>query len=204
MGSARFYSVLAALLFTAVCAYIGAAVFPHMDTALPETRDITVTDTVETPARLHGIVLRTERCIPQLPAAQNGRRLSPTEASVGGGQASERGGIYFESCDGFEYLSPRDADSVTPEGLDALMEKVPESTGDSARLVEGYAWYCAVFVDGECPDGACRVLFDGTEYPVRALVISHSSDDSGRTAALLRLTCGGEYLSMRYVDGVIY
>ena len=202
MDSSRFYSLLAALLFTAVCAWIGAAVFAGLqapETALPNRSD------PGTPAELRGIVLRREESVSPdagRDAYPDGQRLSAGENPFGGGSV-----LFFADCDGYEYLRPERAQALCPETLDALLNAGADPSGaDSARIVLGCDWYYAAFVSrGDIPaEGeVCRLLFDHFPSPVRALLLSARSDSSGRTALLFRLTEGGDYLKLRFSDAVI-
>ena len=200
MDSSRFYSALAALLFTAVCAWAGAAVFAGLNAGERAPKP----DTGKS-AELSGIVLRREETVS--PGAEqtlcpDGKRLSAAENPF-----LDESALFFRSCDGYEYLCPETAQALCTETLDRLLGACAQSfAAGSARLVCGCDWYYAAFVSGGDIPGegaACRLLFDSFRSPVRALVISARSDSSGRTALLFRLTEGGDYLKLRFTDAVI-
>ena len=202
MDSSRFYSLLAALLFTAACAWTGAAVFAGLRS--PET-ELPNRSGPEKPTELSGIVLRREESVSpgaERDAYPDGQRLSAGENPFTDGSV-----LFFADCDGYEYLRPESAQALCPETLDALLNARADTSGaDSARIVHGCDWYYAAFMSrGDIPaEGeSCRLLFDHFPSPVRALLLSARSDSGGRTALLFRLTEGGDYLKLRFSDAVI-
>lgn len=189
MSASRFYAVLAALLFVAVSAWGGAALFGSLSAPAAEAADETPPPTGGT---LRGIVLRQELLLApgEIPAgAENGARLSAGETGHGSG-------LYVAGCDGWERLTPEDAAGLTPEKLDSLLAASPEAPGE-AKLVIGRAFfYAAFFAGGRTPEkGALLCLrFDGRDRPLPARVLSAAADDAGRRALLLRLTEGEDFL----------
>lgn len=202
MDSSRFYSALAALLFTAACTWAGAAAFAGLcspESAPPPTGN------EKEPAELGGIVLRREERVSLGAAPEalpDGQRLSAAENPYG-----RESVLFFTDCDGFEYLSPEAAQALCPDTLDTLLSARAETgAADSARIVRGCDWYYAAFLRrGDVPEegDVCRLLFDSFSEPVRALLISSRRDGSGRTALLFRLTEGGDYLKLRFAEVVI-
>ena len=199
MSASRFYAALTALLFLAVSAWTGAALFGR----LPAPRE--PEEESPTPGqagRLRGLLLR-EECplapeeIP--PGAEDGKRLSAKET----GTAS---GLFFEVSDGYEFLTPADGEHLRPEALDRLLETAPGRAG-AAKLVTGRAVFFAAFFEGDTPPeagAALRLRFDGSPLPLPARVLSAERDETGRTALLLRLTEGEDFLCrMRFAEAEI-
>ena len=201
MASPRFYSALSALLFMALCAYLGAALYTGLETprsfiSFPPSRS-----SVE----LSGIVLRCEENLDEAVAEtlspSDGCRLSPGDfLSLGVGEAAQTA-VFFSQSDGFEYLSPADAENLSPRLLSSLLTSEPDSRQGS-RIVYGFDFYYAAFISGydDISPGPCRIKFEGFDESCRAEIISVVSE-GGRTALLMRLTQGGsEYLSLRFAD----
>ena len=194
-GARLYYHALAALLFAAVCAWLGAAVFGAL-----AVQDALREETPPVPGRLRGILLRRERALSpeEIPAgAEDGMRLSAVET---GSEA----GLFLSGADGLEDLSPEDAAALTPETLDALLARKAERDADAGRLVPDFACCCAAFCEGGEPaPGPCRVCIDGAgEYEGR--VVSAARDEEGRTALLIRIPEGDAALyRLRFVTGEI-
>ena len=95
---------------------------------------------------------------------------------------------------------------LTPEKLDKLLALPPETPG-GAKLVTGRAFFCAAFYEGgNAPEkgDTLRLRFDGWDRPLPARVLSAAADDTGRTALLLRLTEGEDFLCRaRFVEAEI-
>ena len=198
MSASRFYAALTALLFLAVSAWAGAALFGRIPAPQAEEER----PPPQAGGTLRGIVLRQELVFPpgEAPAgAEDGRRLSAKETGRGSG-------LYFESSDGWEFLTPADAEGLTPEKLDRLLETAPRAPG-GARLVTGRAFFCAVFFEGDSPPqtgAVLRLRFDRRDAPLAARVLSAETDSAGRAALLLRLTEGEDFLGRaRFVEAKI-
>ena len=198
MGASRFYAALAALLFTAACAWFGAAVF----------RSLTVSPVpaVESPVptaasgRFRGVAVRREQALPMGTSlyATAGERLSAAETGT-------ESALFFPDADGLEYLDPEALPDLTPEALDRLLLSEPERSADAGRLVYGRELYIAAFWEGDQvpAPGRCTLEFDGGAS-LRAALLSVSADGDGRTALLLRLPLGeGAPLTERFVEGTI-
>ena len=194
-GARLYYHALAALLFAAVCAWLGAAVFGAL-----AVQDALREETPPVPGRLRGILLRRERALSpeEIPAgAEDGMRLSAAET---GSEA----GLFLSGADGLEDLSPEDAAALTPETLDVLLARKAERDADAGRLVPDFACCCAAFCEGGEPaPGPCRVCIDGAgEYEGR--VVSAARDEKGRTALLIRIPEGDAALyRLRFVTGEV-
>ena len=191
----RFYYALTALLFAAVCAWLGSALFGAL-TAL-------AAKPAEPPpaaGRIRGILLRRELVLApaEIPAgAEDGKRLSAGDT---GGAA----GLFLRGTDGLEYLTPGDAAALTPAGLDALLASPPETAdAEAGRLLPDFEVWCAAFCEGGAPaKGACRAVFRGAEGAFEGRVVSVSTDGQGRAALLIRFPAGPEALyRLRRVTG---
>ena len=186
--------LIAAVLFLAVCAYVGAKLWSSVERS-PETqtvRAVTLTDSAE----LEGIVIRREQLCPA------GEGLFTDGERLGAGTVPSVPGsaLYYRSCDGLESLSPALLEDLDVQALRALLAQKPSSP-EGGRLVLDFAWYYAALVSaGEpVPDsGRCRVLFEGFDVPAEAEILSLSAEENGRRALVLRLTLGGdEYMKLR-------
>ena len=186
--------LIAAVLFLAVSAYVGARLWSSVERS-PETqtvRAVTLTDSAE----LEGIVIRREQLCPAGEGLfTDGERLpAGTVPSVPGSA------LYYRSCDGLESLSPELLEELDVQGLQTILAQKPSSQ-EGGRLVLDYAWYYAALVpaDEPVPDsGRCRVLFEGFDLPAEANIMSLSPEETGRRALVLRLTLGGDaYMTLR-------
>ena len=185
---------VAVLLFLAVCAYMGAGLFeklsPSAQTVQAEKRVITES------ARLYGIALRQEQtvCSPDGRAFsfENFRKYSAAECAAVFG-ADTGSAVYFDNCDGYEYLSPDNLSPFSAESFSQLINSESHSLrGTSGRLVSDDIWYFAARVDsGTVPQkgSVCTVCFDGLSERCRALVWDVDAD-----CVLLRLSRSSEEL----------
>lgn len=199
MDCSRFIGVLSSLLFLAACAYAGAYLYPGAGGG--ETAalcSVTLTESVE----LHGVAVRNEQPLTLSPGgeftAESGKRL-PCGALLAGssGEAisAPSSSVFFDSCDGFEPLSPEELFPLSVSSVDALLARKPGKQADG-RLVLSNEWYFAAVSDSFAlpSEGFCRVIFDPASDPVEAYVVSLSTEEDGRRAILLRLTAGGDAL----------
>lgn len=205
MESSRYFSLTAAIVFLAVCAYAGAAVYSRVEQ--PEIETVSLLHVQES-AELQGIVLRREQSLSftwgTTLLAQDSRRLSAGEPLavdlLGDSLLCPCSAVFFSDTDGFEYLSPDSIDSGDVAALEALLDERPSERSDG-RLVTDTAWYYWALASSkeDLPSsGQCSVQFDGMEESVQAQIISLSESQGGMRAMLLRLTQGGsEYLSLR-------
>lgn len=202
-----FIRAVAAVLFLAVCAYVGAAFFGKLDqdTLTVPVRRVTLADSLE----LQGLAVRREQPVCSRDVAEllagEGLRLP-----AGGELARLRDGsllrapcsaVFYSGCDGYELLSPDMLRGLSVEKLQELLNTKPEiHRAAIGRLVTDYCWYFAALTEtpAALPEkGNFRLLFQDTEHSVPAELVSASSG-SGKTALLLRLNCGGdEYMSLR-------
>lgn len=200
---------LAALLFLAACAYMGAAFFGGLedDMETVSAEKLSLRDTAE----LSGIALRREQvlCSPleaellagegrRLPAGGAAARLEDGSLVTAGESA-----LFFTGLDGFEYLSPDSLGSLSPEGLRQLMAEEPRDyEGAFGRLVLGGDWYYAALCSQplKLEPGPVTLLFEGREESLQAelMSLSHQGEE---TALLFRLRDGGaEYMSLRRTE----
>ena len=206
MKPSRFFSALASLLFLAVCAYAGAALYRRTDSV--ETfaaGTVTVTESL----RLDGIALRREKLLTDmriLPGVEDGRRISANETLAEDRSGAElttgETAVFFADTDGFEYLSPDALYGAGEKELVKLLSAAPKRAARTAgRLVSGFDWYYAAFAESSAPGlepGDCRIIFDGFDDCADAQLIRSANLGDGRQALLLRLTEGGaDYLRLR-------
>ncbi|MGI5976972.1 MAG: hypothetical protein ACOX68_04670 [Candidatus Limivicinus sp.] len=197
---------MAALLFTAACAYAGAGIFSSPKKETAELRTAAVAETAE----LEGIIIRREDPV-MLPEgseikAEEGLRISAGGLLARGKEneavPSPESGTYYRELDGFEYLSPDMLPSLDGEGLEKLMDAKPmKIPGARGKLLPDFDWYYAAFCDeGSVPEagGKCSILFPGFEEPLDARLVSASGEDGGRKLLCFRLKGGGEeYMGLR-------
>ena len=195
-----FYHALAALVFAAVCAWSLAALYTLFDRTGEEEPAPEVSD-APAACRFCGLLIRHEQRLPAgaFPGTKAGMRLNAADTGT-------ESALFFPNCDGWEGLSPADAQMLTPGGLERLMNAEPPEREDAPRLVYGFALTCAALLeDGASPlPGPCRLTIDGMEDGIGAELISVTADAMGRRMLLLRLTEFPEALyEMRIVEGTI-
>lgn len=198
----------AALLFVALCAWVGAALYGalHPAAVTAVARRVSVTESVP----LEGIALRQEEllCAPggAVPAVPDGTRVpGGTLLAVfsDGGTLNAPGSVlFFDDWDGLESLSPDLLGRAEVSAVQALLEMQPQlSPGAFGRIVTGRAWCFAALapaVDLPASGGRCELYFDGIDRPLPARLLSVSAPEGGRRAVLLRLTAGdADCLSLR-------
>lgn len=186
--------MLYALLFTAACAWTGAALFA----ALGQPRPTVIPTAVQSHGgKLEGIVLRreeqTKTVLTAASPVKDGERLSA-------GDGREESAIFSPVTDGYEYLSPAMADGLSPARLSELMASRPEKA-QGTKLIYGFDFYYAAFYHGgeNIEPGPCRVKFEGEAQSRRAEMISVSRDGD-ECAVLLRLMLDEDAISLRFVN----
>lgn len=181
-----FLLAVAALLFLGACAYLGVFLYE----GLAALRQAPPPAPAESAYPLRGVAVRKERVIAPIPGAAEGKKLPGS-------------GIYFSACDGLESLLPEELAELTPEVLAALEEEEPENLGE-ARVVEDVVWYYAARLrSGDCPaPGPCRLRFAGFSRAVPARLLE-VRELGGKTILLFRLTEGGAYLNIRFMEAEI-
>lgn len=191
MRASRFWSVLSAVLFLALCAYLGAALYAR-ETA--EAGFIAVRAEYTETLALRGIAIRTERSFAGRSAVPDAERVpAGTVFAVGADGTALRtdcSAIPFSSIDGLEYLSPACLSSLSVGELEAMLEKEAEPA-EAVRLVTGRAWYYAALADAEgaLPEGACcRLWIADIGRTLEAELISASAPAEGKRLLVFRLT----------------
>lgn len=181
-----FLLAVAALLFLGACAYLGAFLYEGL-TALRQTP---LPVLAESSYPLRGVAVRRERVTAPIPGAAEGKKLTGE-------------GVYFSACDGFESLRPEDLAELTPAALAALEEREPEPA-DDARVVEDTVWYYAACLRaGDCAEpGPVRLRFAGFPRAVPARLLE-VREEAGQRLLLFRLTEGGAYLKIRFIEAEI-
>ena len=194
--------VVAAVLFLAACAYLGAWLFG----SYPPERTVTAyPGSIRESAALEGIAIRSEALFPAAGlSVEDGARIpAGTPLSQEGAQAvfAPSSALCFAGSDGYETLSPEALHPFSLERVGELMDYTPERA-DSAplRLVYDFSWYYAAVTPEPCPleEGAwAQVLFSGMESPVSARVCAVDKE-ADSTALLLRIgAMSPEYLRLR-------
>ena len=196
-GEGPFFHALSALVFTAACAWLGAALYGKLTAPAPSAPEAAPVG-----IGFHALVLRRELVLPPAAApagAREGDRLSAAETGT-------ESALFFLGCDGLEQLSPLDAETLTPGKLDRLSSLSPAPADEAApRLVFGWDVYLAAGLDGGAAPapGPCRVTI-GSVGEFRACLLTADTDADGRTALLLRVTEVPEALyRLRFVEGTI-
>ena len=192
-----FLRAVAAVLFLAVCAYIGVGLFKGLDPgrATARVKAVSLSRSVE----LEGIAVRRELLISGSPGALS----LPEEGSrVPAGTLAPASALFFAATDGLERLAPEGLEELTVPALAELLQAEPAREADTlGRLVQGYDWFYAALspADAELPKaGELTLVFDGLERRVKARLVSVSEAEAGKRALLLRLTeTDGELLALR-------
>lgn len=191
MGARRVYNLLAALLFCASCAYMAAAVY----SALQRPRStLAPAKTAGAEPELYGILLRREEPISPAMALELDAAEAERVAACGDMPQSA---AFVPHCDGYEHLSPGDANGLTPEKLGALLSQ-KASSQRGPKLVYGFEQYYAAFYQGgeDLEPGVYYLRFEGAKEKQRAEIISVQHGNDG-CAVLIRLMLNEESLSLR-------
>ena len=189
-------SLLPALLFLALSAYLGAAlrgILPH-DVHSEQSAGESA------PLLLEGIALRRERALDApVPPDEDGARL-PAGTRLGS-YTAPCSVLVFSRRDGLEALSPESAAEWSVSDLRAHLDAaVNASAMDGGRVVEGFDWVWAALCPAEtAPETGdrWRLRFLGREETVSAWVLSVSAPEDGFCAVLFRLNAGGDYEKLR-------
>ena len=200
-----------ALLFLAACAWGGAAVHaliraPVRPAAEPGASGLA----------LQGICLRREAplCLAADAAlcVEDGERVPAggllARLSDGTSVRADAPAVFFAGFDGLETLEPGMLEPFDVPCLHALLHREPESPpGCRGRLVSDSVWYYAALAPaGDAPPepGFCRLRFAGEREWLSARLLAVSEAEAGERALLFRLSRGGDYLSLRRVEAVLY
>ena len=190
LSAPRVYGALAALLFTAACAWLAAAIFPPAEgaAAAPETPVPEM--------NLRGIVLRREAALGpwEIPAeAVDGKRLSAAETG-------REPGLYFAQTDGWEALTPEDALPLTEARVEELLSSEPGEAAPGRLVTDRRVWLAAL-AEGVpvFPAGTrCTLRLDGAEDPLPAVVEACEG-----SALLLRLEDAEALYRLRFAEGTL-
>lgn len=200
-------------MFLAVCAWGGAGLYARLrPSAVPAVRE----DAALPGLTLTGIALRSESALrlpaQALPAVESGERIP-----VGGMLArlpdgtimrAERSCLYYSDFDGLEDLCAPTAETLSVPAVWALLDAAPSAPEDGCgRLVYAESWYYAALApaDAALPAaGPCRLRFPPHRAWLSARLLAVSEEESGQRALLFRLEQGGDYLSLRRCEAVLY
>lgn len=204
MQQSSFLRALAAVLFTAVCAWTLAHFTQSGAARIESAAAASPPPAVSGGTALDGIVIRRERVLSAPSAhvsttAEDGERLSADAvAAFADGEAviARESAVFFSETDGYEYLSPDELTGFSADTLEKLLSAEPKTeAGAFGRLVTDFAWYYAAAPEsgGTVKKGRCEVRFEDFTEAIEGEVISALPG-----AVLIRLTDGApEYLSLR-------
>ena len=185
-GQSPFLRAVAAALFLALCAYVGAALYRRLSPAEKRLYPAAA----PAPPMLEGIAVRQEQLLTEDPGVPSGTRLSARETGENGP------GVFMAETDGFEALGPGDLEELDPEGLEALLRQRPRPDRNArGKLIRGYAWYYAALTEtpAELSPGPCALRFEAPARTVPARLLRICPEE-GRTLLLFRLSDGDEEL----------
>ena len=203
------------LLFLAVCAWTGAALYRtlRLHPASGEALQAAVAEGIP----LTGVAIRREQLLCSRGgvtlAAEAGKRVARgavlAVAADGSAVYAERSAVFFPDWDGLEALGPADLETPDVACVQALLERRPsEPEGAFGRLVFGDDWFFAALAPADpalIPDRRCQLRFAGVDRRVSARLLSVSAAVDGRRALLLRLTDGGaDCLSLRFCQARLF
>lgn len=186
--NAPYLRAVAAVLFLAACAYLGAGLFGSAS----GPRTVTVcSGSIRQSVPLTGIALRREELLPGEipPGLEQGERVS-AHSALGGTQRvlAPESALCFSGGDGCEDLSPESLRPFSLERVEALLEREGEKA-EGCRLVYDFCWYYAAVSAEPCPIEApaqVQLSLVGIEGPISALLCA--VDESGGSTALLLRT----------------
>lgn len=183
--NAPYLRAVAAVLFLAACAYLGAGL---LGLAPGRRTSVVRCGSLRQSVPLSGIALRREALLPveAPPGMDEGARI-PANSSLSGSQAvfAPESALCFSGGDGCEALSPQALSPFSLERVQALMECAPEKA-EGCRLVYDFCWYYAAVTEQPCPVEApaqVKLLLEGIEGPIPAQLCA--VDESGGSTALL-------------------
>lgn len=200
-------------MFLAVCAWGGAGLYARLrPSAVPAARE----DAALPGVALTGIALRAESVLrlpdQALPTVESGERIPAGGALAllpdGTVLRAERSCLFFSAFDGLEDLTAPTAETLSVPAVEALLGAAPVSSVDGCgRLVYAESWYYAALApqDAPLPDaGPCRLRFPPLRAWLSARLLAVSEVQDGQRALLFRLEQGGDYLSLRRCEAVLY
>ena len=198
---------VSALLFLAVSAWTGAALYGALSGAPPPVAAAAAPEGIP----LQGIAVRQET--PLYGRAQ--RTAQPgSRVAAGGLLAVTTGGeslyadasvLFFPDCDGLEALGPEQLSPFDADLVRRLLDAKPADTrGACGRAVSGRDWYYAALAPTGtelAPGARCALSFDGLGRRIPARLVAAPGDG----ALLLRLSDGGaDCLSLRKCGATLF
>lgn len=199
---------IAAVLFLAVCAYCGAALGQLLGngTQTAQACMAWVSDSI----RAEGLAVRTEQPVcsdTDILKAEDGSRLRAGTVLAQNGESllcTETSSMYFEDCDGYEYLDPQMLQDLTVSSFYGILNCNPQLPANTAgRLVTEHEWYFAALCPASAPfsvGDSCSIIFDGFTQPVSAKAVYLSPAENDRQVLVFRLTRGGsELMKLRFI-----
>lgn len=197
MARCSYLKSVAVVFFAAVCAYLGAWLFPSLSGRL---QTAPAAASAETHIGMEGIALRRETalCLPHravfLP--RDGERIPAGSLLWQGAESdsyvSGKSSVFMAFCDGFEYLAPPAEEKLGMAELSAYLSAPPLENPGSGKLVEGFYWYYAALAPAGCPIPAgsnCYLRFEGFVEYIQAFLVSCEESSEG-SVLLFRLRLG--------------
>lgn len=212
MDGQYFRKAIAAVLFLGVCAYCGAALGRLLGNGSRTAQAcmVWVSDNI----RAEGLAIRTEQPVcsdTDLFNAEDGFRLRAGTVLAQDGETflrTETSSMYFDDCDGYEYLKPEMLQDLTVSSFCGILNCKPQpSHGTTGRLVSEHAWYFAALCPASAPfsvGDCCEIVFDGFTQSIPARVQYLSPSENGSCVMVFRLTRGGSQLmKLRFIGAEI-
>lgn len=188
-----FSALITGILFLAVCAYGAVFAWKELGGGV-KTAPLTASCvTVGSP--IEGIAVRNETALEDKTGEyENGVRLPA-------GNMASCSVLYFNSCDGYEYLTPELFYGMDRHDFEELLISEPPKGKAYGRLVKGFEWYIAAISEsGEAPEGGSRVTLElqsGEELEAECVSVSPGG------VMLLRLTEGDSDCSLRRLSALL-
>lgn len=212
-SSQRFLRAIGAVLFLAVCAYLGAAI----GRVLPGGSELAEVCLARVGGSytLQGIAIRSETplCLNRAEIMhEDGSRLKAGTVLAQNGTEllqSPCAGVFFEELDGYEYLCPEDLRDLTVSAFSGILRCNPKVPKDAVgKLVTDHCWYFAAL----CPASAeltvgerCSLLFEGGPFSVPARLEQISTPEGDEAALVFRLRAGDSWhLSLRFCSAQLH
>lgn len=180
----------------AVLALTGAAArrdFPALDTAALSLSSLLFTD---------GTAVSEDELRALESELQSLKNSSSADTSV---LSAGQSGIFSQIVDGYEHITPSDAEHMTPAKIRSLLDSARETPdGAFGKLVTDFNWYfAAVMSDGDAENlsvGQTVTLDFGRYYGrgLEGMIMSISSPENGSVAVVFRMSQAlSETLAMR-------
>ena len=186
MDGQYFRKAIAAVLFLGVCAYCGAALGRLLGNGSRTAQAcmVWVSDNI----RAEGLAIRTEQPVcsdTDLFNAEDGFRLRAGTVLAQDGETflrTETSSMYFDDCDGYEYLKPEMLQDLTVSSFCGILNCKPQPSHRATG----------------------RLVFDGFTQSIPARVQYLSPSENGSCVMVFRLTRGGSQLmKLRFIGAEI-